>query len=119
MDLMVAITSEETEIDVSQCSVGNTISLQDSDGDYDHEEEEDDEEEEPVTLSFVEKPKNPNSLLPQFFPSKAGGTPAWLDPVGLPSEKSRTCGICGDPLQFLNRLMNIIATVCIKHSLVI
>ncbi|KAI3862528.1 hypothetical protein MKW92_052504 [Papaver armeniacum] len=102
---MVAITIEETEIDVLQCSVGNTISLQDSDGDYDHEEEEeDDEEEEPVTLGFVEKPKNPNSLLPQFFPSKAGGTPicfAWLDPVGLPSEKSRTCGICGDPLQFL------------------
>ncbi|KAI3913104.1 hypothetical protein MKW98_007120 [Papaver atlanticum] len=90
---MVAITSEETEIEVLQCPVENTISLQDSDGDYDQEEEEDDEEEVPVTLGFVEILKNPNSLLPQFFPSKAGGTPAWLDPVDLPSEKSRTCGI--------------------------
>ncbi|MCL7050379.1 hypothetical protein MKW94_009200 [Papaver nudicaule] len=97
---MVAITSEEEEIEVLQGSVESTISLQDSDGDIDQEEEED-EEEEPVTLGFVEKPKNLDSLLPQFFPSKAGGTPAWLDPVDLPSEKSRTCGICGDPLQFL------------------
>ncbi|KAI3909324.1 hypothetical protein MKW92_050460 [Papaver armeniacum] len=113
---MVAITSEETEIEVLQCSVENTISVQDSDGDYDQEEEEeeeDDEEEVPVTLGFVEKPKNPNSLLPQFFPSKAGGTPAWLDPVDLPSEKSRTCGICGDPLQFL---LQVYAPISGKES---
>ncbi|KAI3903019.1 hypothetical protein MKW92_046800 [Papaver armeniacum] len=113
---MVAITSEETEIEVLQCSVESTISLQDSDGDYDQEEEEeeeDDEEEVPVTLGFVEKPKNPNSLLPQFFPSKAGGTPAWLDPVDLPSEKSRTCGICGDPLQFL---LQVYAPISGKES---
>ncbi|KAI3852415.1 hypothetical protein MKW92_012731 [Papaver armeniacum] len=91
---MVAITSEETEIEVLPCSAKNTISLQ---------EEEDDEEEEPVTLGFVKKPEpdKPNSLLPQFFPSKAGGTPAWLDPVNLPSEESRTCGVCGYPLEFL------------------
>ncbi|RZC86460.1 hypothetical protein C5167_030545 [Papaver somniferum] len=112
---MVAITSEETEIEVLQCSVENTVSLQDSDGDYDQEEEEedDDEEEVPVTLGFVEKPNNPNSLLPQFFPSKAGGTPAWLDPVDLPSEKSRTCGICGDPLQFL---LQVYAPISGKES---
>ncbi|RZC72465.1 hypothetical protein C5167_047945 [Papaver somniferum] len=115
---MVAITSEETEIEVLQCSVENTTSLQDSDGDYDQEEEEeeeeeDDEEEIPVTLGFVEQPKNPNSLLPQFFPSKAGGTPAWLDPVDLPSEKSRNCGICGDPLQFL---LQVYAPISGKES---
>ncbi|KAI3913103.1 hypothetical protein MKW98_007119 [Papaver atlanticum] len=110
---MVAITSEETEIEVLQCSVENTFSLQDSDGDYDQEEEEDDDEEVPVTLGFVEKPKNPNSLLPQFFPSKAGGTPAWLDPVDLPSEKSRTCGICGNPLQFL---LQVYAPISGKES---
>ncbi|KAK4418098.1 Programmed cell death protein 2-like [Sesamum alatum] len=66
--------------------------------------DEDDEEEEdrvPMTLGFVEKPKNPWTLLRQYFPSKAGGTPAWLDPVNLPSEKSSLCDFCGEPLQFL------------------
>ncbi|KAL0420076.1 UNVERIFIED_CONTAM: Programmed cell death protein 2-like [Sesamum radiatum] len=39
--------------------------------------DEDDEEEDqvPMTLGFVEKPKNPWTLLRQYFPSKAGGTP--------------------------------------------
>ncbi|KAL0435925.1 UNVERIFIED_CONTAM: hypothetical protein Sradi_0300400 [Sesamum radiatum] len=38
--------------------------------------DEDDEEEDrvPMTLGFVEKPKNPWTLLRQYFPSKAGGT---------------------------------------------
>ncbi|KAL2239015.1 UNVERIFIED_CONTAM: Programmed cell death protein 2-like protein [Sesamum indicum] len=65
--------------------------------------DEDDEEEDrvPMTLGFVEKPKNPWTLLRQYFPSKAGGTPAWLDPINLPSEKSSLCDFCGEPLQFL------------------
>ncbi|KAJ6812599.1 programmed cell death protein 2 [Iris pallida] len=70
----------------------------DDDADDDDDEEEEDEG---VVLGFVEKPKNPESLLRHFFPSKAGGVPAWLDPVKLPNEKSRTCGICREPLQFL------------------
>ncbi|KAG5567784.1 hypothetical protein RHGRI_003086 [Rhododendron griersonianum] len=63
----------------------------------------DDEDEEllPVTLGFLEKPKNRCSLVRQGFPSKAGGVPAWLDPVSLPSGKSCLCDICGEPLQFL------------------
>ncbi|KAF5189995.1 Programmed cell death protein [Thalictrum thalictroides] len=67
--------------------------------DEDGEEEEDDEE--PVILGFVKKPKYPNSLLRHLFPSKAGGVPAWLDPIDLPSGKSRLCGFCEEPLQFL------------------
>ena len=53
---------------------------------YDMNEEEDDddeddeeEEEEFVTLGFVEKPKNPWSLLRQLFPSKAGSVPVLFD----------------------------------------
>ncbi|KAI3967556.1 hypothetical protein MKW92_009256 [Papaver armeniacum] len=83
---MVAISIEETEIEVLQCSVENTISLQDSDGDYDQEEEEEEEDDEEE---------------------------AWLDPVDLPSEKSRTCGICGDPLQFL---LQVYASISGKES---
>ncbi|KAL8089332.1 hypothetical protein AgCh_038952 [Apium graveolens] len=69
-----------------------------SEDDY---EEEDEEDETVVTLGLLEKPKNDWSLLPHFFPSKAGGFPAWLDPINLPSGSSTVCGICGDPLQFL------------------
>ncbi|KDP33257.1 hypothetical protein JCGZ_13097 [Jatropha curcas] len=84
------------------------ISPLDDDGDIEDEqemplEEDDDEEDEqePVTLGFVEKPKSSWSLLRQLFPSKAGGVPAWLDPINLPSGRSSVCDICGDPLQFL------------------
>ncbi|KAM3707555.1 hypothetical protein ACJW31_02G033600 [Castanea mollissima] len=69
--------------------------------DDDDEDDDDEEEEEFVTLGFVEKPKNPWSLLRQLFPSKAGSVPAWLDPVNLPSGKACVCDICGEPLQFV------------------
>ncbi|KAJ0054148.1 hypothetical protein Pint_00924 [Pistacia integerrima] len=69
--------------------------------DVDEDDDEEDEEQEPVTLGFVEKPKNHWSLLRHLFPSKAGGPPAWLDPVNLPSGTSCLCDICGEPLQFV------------------
>ncbi|KAL3827794.1 hypothetical protein ACJIZ3_016596 [Penstemon smallii] len=65
------------------------------------EDDDDDEEPVPMTLGFAEKPKNQWSLLRQYFPSKAGGIPAWLDPINLPSSKSSVCDFCGVPLQFL------------------
>ncbi|KAJ0978522.1 hypothetical protein J5N97_013996 [Dioscorea zingiberensis] len=77
------------------------------------EDEEEDDDEEGVTLGFAEKPKNPRSVLRHLFPSKAGGVPAWLDPVDLPPESSRTCGFCGDPLQFL---LQIYAPISEKES---
>uniref|UniRef100_A0A5B6ZF20 MYND-type domain-containing protein n=1 Tax=Davidia involucrata TaxID=16924 RepID=A0A5B6ZF20_DAVIN len=73
----------------------------DDDCDEDDEEDNDDEEQVPVTLGFLEKPKNWWSLLRQLFPSKAGGVPAWLDPINLPSGRSCVCDFCGEPLQFL------------------
>ncbi|XP_044491756.1 programmed cell death protein 2-like [Mangifera indica] len=69
--------------------------------DVDEDDDEEDEEQEPVTLGFVEKPKNHWSLLRQLFPSKAGGPPAWLHPVNLPSGRSCLCDICGEPLHFM------------------
>ncbi|XP_042518966.1 programmed cell death protein 2 isoform X2 [Macadamia integrifolia] len=85
----------------------------DDDDEEDEDEDEDEEEKEPVTLGFVEKPKGPHSLLRQLFPSKAGGVPSWLDPLDLPSEKSRVCGICGDPLQFV---LQVYAPIAEKES---
>ncbi|XP_059629426.1 uncharacterized protein LOC132271940 isoform X1 [Cornus florida] len=79
----------------------------DGDGEFymyngnDDDNDEDEEEEVPVELGFVEKIKNRWSLLRQLFPSKAGGVPAWLDPIDLPSGVSCICDICGEPLQFL------------------
>uniref|UniRef100_A0A0D6R3W0 MYND-type domain-containing protein n=1 Tax=Araucaria cunninghamii TaxID=56994 RepID=A0A0D6R3W0_ARACU len=65
------------------------------------DEDDEEEEEEAVTLGFVQKAEDPSSLARHFFPSKAGGTPAWLDPTNIPSGKDSCCGICGDPLQHL------------------
>nr|CAB3501084.1 unnamed protein product [Digitaria exilis] len=68
----------------------------------DYEDDDEDEEEEAeVTLGVLKKPKRPGLLLRHLFPSKAGGIPAWLDPVNLPSGKSSCCGFCGEPLQFV------------------
>lgn len=97
------------------------ISSLDDDGDVEDEQEmpaeeddgEDDDEQEPVTLGFLEKPKNSWSVLRQLFPSKAGGVPAWLDPINLPSGRSCVCDICGDPLQFL---LQVYAPISEKES---
>lgn len=43
--------------------------------DDDEDDGEDEEEQKPVTLGFLEKPKNRWSLLRHLFPSKAGGPP--------------------------------------------
>lgn len=64
-------------------------------------DDEDDEERLPVSLGFVERKKNSWSLLRHLFPSKAGGTPAWLDPINLPSGRACACDFCGEPLQFM------------------
>ncbi|CAB4307354.1 unnamed protein product [Prunus armeniaca] len=69
--------------------------------DEDDEEEEDEEARNSVVLGFVKKPKTARSLLRHFFPSKAGGVPAWLDPENLPSGRSCFCNICDEPLQFV------------------
>ncbi|XP_022157365.1 programmed cell death protein 2 [Momordica charantia] len=91
--------------------IDDTEELQD---DFDTDDDDEDEEtEESVVLGFVEKPKNSWSLLPQLFPSKAGGVPAWLDPVNLPSGRSCVCDICGEPLQFL---LQIYAPIVEKDS---
>ena len=45
--------------------------VEEYDMDEEDDNDEDEEEEKSVTLGFVEKPKNPWSLLHQLFPSKA------------------------------------------------
>ncbi|XP_071722270.1 uncharacterized protein [Rutidosis leptorrhynchoides] len=104
--------TEEMNTEVNKAVVsemdlkGLHISSLDEDEDEEPEEiideDNDDEENEPaVTLGFVEEPEHNWSFDRQVFPSKAGGVPAWLDPVNLPSEESTLCDVCQEPLQFM------------------
>lgn len=81
--------------------------------DDDEDDGEDEEEQKPVTLGFLEKPKNRWSLLRHLFPSKAGGPPAWLDPINLPTGRSSLCDMCGEPLQFV---LQVYAPIIEKES---
>ncbi|RDX84540.1 Programmed cell death protein 2, partial [Mucuna pruriens] len=87
-------------VDKLKAIQNDDVEDQDEDDDFD-DDDDDDEEHEPITLGFVDKPKNQWSLHRQYFPSKAGGVPAWLDPLNIPSRRSSVCDICEDPLQFL------------------
>ncbi|KAF5732621.1 hypothetical protein HS088_TW17G00151 [Tripterygium wilfordii] len=77
------------------------------------DDDEDEDEQESVTLGFLEEKEYDWSLLRQFFPSKAGGVPAWLDPVNLPSGRCSACDICGEPLQFV---LQVYAPISEKES---
>ncbi|KAL3693496.1 hypothetical protein R1sor_007147 [Riccia sorocarpa] len=75
-------------------------------GSQDDSEEEEDGEEDKVwggggLKGFLQKPEEPWKILRQYFPSKAGGAPAWLDPLNVPRAKQGSCGICDKPLQFV------------------
>jgi hypothetical protein len=55
----------------------------------------------PVSLGFAENCDDfPHELEPEYFPSKIGGQPAWLHPLGIPVDKNR-CPHCAAPLSFL------------------
>lgn len=53
-----------------------------------------------VVLGFLEEAEPWRLLSPQF-PSKVGGTPAWLSQRGLPSLPGLECEICRLPMAFL------------------
>merc|ERR1712166_361003 len=53
-------------------------------------------------LEPVEQGHNPNLTSRFFFPSKAGGVPAWMDPSNVPSRLM--CGQCESQLCFLCQL---------------
>ncbi|KAJ6334447.1 hypothetical protein OIU78_011350 [Salix suchowensis] len=71
--------------------------------------DEDDEVEEVVE----EEDEEGDDSEEEVFPSKAGGVPAWLDPVNLPSGRSCVCDICEEPLQFL---LQVYAPITEKES---
>uniref|UniRef100_H3DJY4 Programmed cell death 2 n=1 Tax=Tetraodon nigroviridis TaxID=99883 RepID=H3DJY4_TETNG len=53
-----------------------------------------------VVLGFLEEPKQWR-LLPDQFPSKVGGRPAWLGQRALPSLPELECEMCRLPMAFL------------------
>ena len=69
--------------------------------------EQSDCDEENWKIGLVEAPVVPEALNPEFFPSKVGGDPAWLDPKNLPSDADLRCQAkvrgetCGQRLSFL------------------
>ena len=69
--------------------------LRDLDLNADKDDEYDEDE---VRLAFLREPDGPEDELQRHrFPNKAGGAPAWLDPVDLPEGEAR---LCGEPLRF-------------------
>ena len=52
-----------------------------------------------VMLGYALEPSA--SLQRNHFPSKMGGSPAWLDPVGLPLDAQLRCAASGQPMRFL------------------
>ncbi|CAM1299122.1 PDCD2 (predicted), partial [Pycnogonum litorale] len=57
----------------------------------------------PVELGFLEKVQS-WKLKCEYFPSKVGGYPAWLDLVGIPSCEAVRCDRCGKPCVFLMQM---------------
>lgn len=53
-----------------------------------------------VVLGFLEEAKQWR-LLPDQFPSKVGGRPAWLSQRALPSLPELECEMCRLPMAFL------------------
>ena len=63
----------------------------------DYESDGDDQE---WALGFCERAPA-ETLQRQFFPSKVGGRPAWLDPVDVPTAAQLKCLYTREPLDFL------------------
>ncbi|KAL7066018.1 hypothetical protein ACR3K2_35340 [Cryptosporidium serpentis] len=53
-----------------------------------------------LLIGYLEKPNNQQILCRQYFPSKYGGKPAWLNPQYLPNFKDLNCEYCGILMTF-------------------
>jgi len=71
MDIDAAIGDSVNKLKEIRMENDDFVDENDDDDDFDDSEDED----EPITLGFLEKPKNPLNLSRHFFPSKAGGLP--------------------------------------------
>lgn len=59
-----------------------------------------------IQLGFAEE-QDGWLLTSRFFPSKIGGTPAWLDLQNLPEAKELLCDYCNEPCIFLCQVCKI------------
>lgn len=67
----------------------------------------------PIKLGFFELQLSKESLHRRFLPSKAGGQPAWLDPVHIPEISQLTCSNCGRIMRFV---LQIYAPLQFDHA---
>lgn len=76
------------------------------------DDDDDDADDLEWSLGFLERPIDVEALRRHHFPSKAGGAPAWLDPVRVPYEEElRTAR--GERMDFL---LQVYAPVDEEHS---
>eukprot|EP00741_Cyanophora_paradoxa_P017275 tig00020961_g16685.t1 len=67
----------------------------------DEGEEEEAPRQGPAQIAYAIEPRSLHLLKRKFFPSKVGGKPAWLSPIGVPGRDALRCGSCQKPLTFL------------------
>lgn len=79
------------------------------------EEDDDDGERSDVLLGFLEEALHPKAMTRGYFPCKAGGKPAWLNPKNLPTQKQLTCEHCNNPMLFLMQLYSPLRTTFGSH----
>lgn len=66
-----------------------------------------------IQLGFLEKPEDPIIFEPQYFPSKVGGKPSWIEPRSIPGNDRLKCNNCKYPMLFL---LQFYAPLSIKES---
>lgn len=109
-DLVGGMALMEMEVEVDE--EGNVQVVGEGEGncggeDDDEWEEGSEDEGDIWRLGIAEDPEVPEALKPEYFPSKVGGAPAWLDRSQLPSADDLRCTAnvrgdeCGKQLAFI------------------
>lgn len=93
-DLVGGMAMMEMEVEVDgdgHVKVALDGEVHEADEDVDWDDDDSNEGDDVWRLGIAEEPEIPEVLQPEFFPSKVGGAPAWLDRRDLPSAEDLRC----------------------------
>lgn len=98
----------DTDSDFEDDYSGDEVEENDN-ADKDDDADDDEDAPEPglyttVQLGYADPPSHALALRRDYFPSKLGGRPAWLNPAALPPASSLCCSVCAAPLALLAQL---------------